>query len=144
MFPILVSNAVLYSRGIEFPSQISIGSKVQLPSVDEYPIVYITDPLGERKAAPRIQGTMYDATMQPGIYEIEITDFSGNVEIYSLGVNAGSMIESDIDPGEWVNNIDVSPADDERQQITRNVNLAPWLLGFVMILLVLEAFRAWR
>jgi hypothetical protein len=86
---------------------------------------------------------MYGATKKPGIYKIETTDFSGNAEIYSFGVNAGSMIESDIDPGEWVNNIDVS-SDDERQQSTRNVNLAPWLLGFVMILLVLEAFRAWR
>ena len=142
-FPSIVSNAVSYSRGIEFPSQISIGSKVQLPSEDEYPQVYITDPLGERKAASRIQGTLFGATKKPGIYKIETTDFSGNAEIYSFGVNAGSMIESDIDPGEWVNNIDVS-SDDERQQSTRNVNLAPWLLGFVMILLVLEAFRAWR
>ena len=41
-------------------------------------------------------------TLLPGLYVLEIQDVDGNFEQVMFGVNAGSDLESDSAPGDWV------------------------------------------
>ena len=59
-----------------------------------------------------------------------------------MGVNAGHLAESDITPGQFpVNRAAISAGAIESLQ---PVSLASWLLGLVAMLLLLEAWLAWR
>ena len=142
-FPIFISNVLSAARKYKFPDQVAIGSEIPLPPMDEYPQIFITDPLGDVIDVRKQSDLSYGDMKLHGLYEIEITDLDGNSEEFEVGVNAGSMVESNLVPHKWVKNVgEIDPA--QGLQDTTTVDLTPWLLSIVMVLVFVEAWRAWR
>ena len=59
-------------------------------------------------------------------------------------MNAGSFAESNITPREWRDEYVQTQVADQTGEQTIEFDLTPWLLGIAMILLLVEAWRAWR
>jgi hypothetical protein len=73
-----------------------------------------------------------------------MTNQNGEKIQMQFGVNAGGFQESNITPGEW--RLQYAEAEQTMPQGFQvvEVNLSPWLLLVVAILLLVEAWRAWR
>jgi hypothetical protein len=142
-FPIFISNVISSSHGVTFPTQVEVGAEIQLPPPDKYPSVKVINPLGDMNEFPHIDWRTYKDTKMPGAYQLEITDVHGNNEIYSIGVNAGSLLESKLTTGDWVTDVQTA-VERGNGQLTHDLDISPWLLGIALAFVFLEAVRAWR
>lgn len=142
-FPIFISNVLSTARKFKFPSQVAIGSELPFPSTDKYPQIIVTDPLGNSFNVRKQSDLSYGEMKLPGLYQIKVTDLDGNSEEFEISVNAGSMDESNLVSQEWAKNIGEVDSDQDLKD-TLKVDLTPWLLSIVMVLVFVEAWRAWR
>lgn len=83
------------------------------------------------------------ALQDVGLYTLRLEDSFG-INEYQFGVNAGEFEESNINQREWESIITSNEELEPTGMQMIEVNLSPWLLLVVVVLLVLEARRAWR
>jgi hypothetical protein len=128
--------------GFSLPESVHSGTVVALPSSEEYRLLTIKTPLDNNEI--NLNGhTVFSDTLVPGFYLLEGEDLDGNLDYFAFGVNAGSKEESNPAPREWAAAL---PGPDEQVTISRveSMDLTPWLLGVGVLLMVVEAQRAWR
>ena len=79
----------------------------------------------------------------PGVVNIELEDTSGKKSNVVVGVNAGDTVESDLSVEEQTQQAKASTVGNNVVK-GEAVDLAPWLLGLAIIVLLLEAKLAWH
>jgi hypothetical protein len=138
----LISNLIEYSRGVEFAPEYSLGESLALEDFVGYIPSKVFYP-GQAEGAD-ILGVEQVHLDQVGFYTVEMLDVYGRTNLFTFGVNAGDLSESNIAPQDWrVNFMNSNPFESTESQIIE-VDLSPWLLAMATILLVVEAWRAWR
>jgi hypothetical protein len=142
-FPIFISNIVSASGGYEFPNQISVGSEIRLPLQNEYPTVIVTNQKGQEISPLNGNRELFSQTKTPGIYQIKITDLNGISEEYSIAVNTGSLAESNLTPGDWVQSVEIGAESGMGKEV-QVFDLSPLLLFVALALIFLEALLSWR
>ena len=139
-FPIFLASAVEYARSYSPKAGYLLGETLDFGDMLDSYLVTIQSPSSD--AGFHLNTTPF-ALQDIGLYTLRLTDSYGVKEV-QFGVNAGEFYESNISPRDWSsfiasNNELIST---EMQMI--EVDLSPWLLLSVVILMVLEAWRAWR
>lgn len=142
-FPIFLANLVQLVAGTDLPTAIRAGDPLLLPSRQTYPLIQLHPPEGEVIELAAERPDVWTETRQPGVYYLDLIDRDGDRQRYAVGVNAGSLEESDISPGQWAQQSQLADQVSETQD-ARQVDLMPWLLFLVILLLILEARLAWR
>jgi hypothetical protein len=143
-FPVLIANLIRLSGDVSLPGAIKTGEVISLPPASEFPTVLMTTPDGTRTDLSSTREDSYFSTTEPGIYEIELVDLDGGRKTFSLGVNAGDLEESNIRPQPWSLGRTSSTLGTQPRGREIPLNLTPWLLGFATLILILEAWIAWR
>lgn len=141
-FPVLISNVIDYASQLDLAQYYYLGeylefadakglipSKLYVPNQDE---------------AVDILGVDEVRLDQAGFYSIEFLDEYGRTNAFSFGVNAGSFAESDISPQDWRVNYSSEMTEDESERQIVEFDLSPFLLVMAVLLMVVEAWRAWR
>ncbi len=142
-FPIFIANLVKASAGFSLPGQLAAGQPLPLPGAERYPSVRLTTPDDQdiEYSAPR--PAEYLSTQMPGIYSLETDDLKGITRSLQVAVNAGSALESNLSGVGWAQAL-ADASNPETVRAEGQTDLTPWLLTVAVILLVLEAWRAWR
>lgn len=139
VFPLLISNVVESAREILPEQQYNVGEDL-IFSIDlqEYGVSLKDPALNEI----RIDSSGDVRLRQFGQYAYMVEESNSKSEEVSFGVNAGDWNESNISPREWA----VDLAEEEFEVVDNEIilDLTPWLLGLVVVLLLVEAWRAWR
>ena len=139
-FPILMASIVNYSREYSPDSTYLLGESILFDNGFGSNQTELIPPSNETLTPADGQVTLLD---EIGFYSLSLTDSYGD-RLYQFGVNAGDFIESNIFPREWRFLYSIENDGDSSDLQTIDVDLSPWLLLVVAILLVLEAIRAWR
>jgi hypothetical protein len=142
VFPIMLAKMAQAAVRNPLPEQIQLGEEIVLPPAGSYLSVALTPPGQPRQVFPSGWPRVWEATFSPGEYRFEYEDRDGSTRRFSIGVNAGSLSESDISPREWVNRTGFG--EDPSTREAGEVDLTPWLLGLAIVCLLLEAVLAWR
>lgn len=149
-FPILLANYALAGRAALLPPSLPAGAALPIPAAGTVQVVAPGQVPIEIPAGP---GASWTGTQEPGLYQVIVSGDRGQAaQIYLTGINAGDAEESDLRPRTWtrVDLVGQDPAASagttgERREETRPpVELAPWLLGAALFVLLLEASLAWR
>lgn len=143
-FPILLANILKNANYISLPKNIKSGEKIALPLEDDFPRLMVSKPAGEVVEFTSDRPLDWSDTLEQGVYFFELIDFDGRQNRYAIGVNAGSEVESDIRTQDWISNFDGQIAGTLRTDADQTVNLMPWLLAIATLLLLMEAWLAWR
>ena len=141
-FPVLIANIAAAAAGASLPPQTALGEALLLPPAERYPEIRIVDPAGLETILGSARPNAWQDLRTPGIYTIHLQDLEGGETRFALGVNAGDLNESDITPGDWPAGIVSPPL--PVSQIEQPVSLVPWLIGAILLLLLFEAWPAWR
>lgn len=140
-FPIFINNLIDYAKKSPIKTSYLLGEVLELPVDFISQDLLLKAPSEENHH--ELSGTEIRLE-EVGVYSLMGTDTYGDRVEWSIGVNGGDLEESNISPRDWrfqsVQGEETGPV--ERQRI--ELNLAPWLLILGMILLVIEAWRAWR
>jgi len=139
-FPIFLANAVEYSRHNAPRFGYSLGESLELGELLHRNEVRIQTPGSESGIPLENSALLLD---EVGLYTLMAAG-SFAVDEYNFSVIAGEFEESNIRPREWaaVVNSGETPASPGFQMV--EVNLGPWLLLLAVVVLVVEAWRAWR
>jgi hypothetical protein len=141
-FPLLVARTIRDLTPPPLPAAIRAGASLPLRANPHATTLAITEPDGVRVTMPATSSLTLDTLTQPGFYSIEVGSADSQV-----GVNAGSLVESDLRPrarstdpsvtagntGGWTAPLGVN-AGTERQM----TDLWPWLALGALALLMLE------
>ena len=141
-FPIIIANAAGLAAGTGFPSQIALGQALALPGVEQAASITIQPPSGDPIRFGTDHPDEWSGAHFPGIYRVTWTDPNGLSQGLLIGVNAGHLVESNITPGQFP--AGSRPVAAGAIESLQPVSLASWLLGLVGLLLLLEAWLAWR
>ena len=142
-FPIMIANLVKIARGLPIPDKIVTGEPIILPNGEMFQKLSITSPLGDTSDLSYPWSLSFDQTISPGLYQFRLTDTSGQVSEYFIGVNRGDTEESDLNLEGWTyENKLISNKSVEALDST--MDLTPWLLGLSILLMLIEARIAWR
>jgi hypothetical protein len=139
---VLVANIAAAAGGARFPQQIAAGDPLPLPAAENYPEIRIVAPDGMETVLTGERPSAWTGFRVPGVYEIMLQDLEGAESRFPLGVSAGNLDESDITPGDWPAGVASPPH--PVSQTEQPVSLVPWLLGAIVLLLIFEAWPAWR
>ncbi|MBN2045160.1 MAG: BatA and WFA domain-containing protein [Anaerolineales bacterium] len=135
-FPILLSRFVSQARDFAPQPGYLAGDVLILPDGE----TSIQTPSGELISG---EETGKINLVEPGLYRYLAADNFGGIHEVLFGVNLGEADESDITPQDWRAGVAVfTPEDGGWQRV--EVHLGPWLLAIAIILLMVEAWRAWR
>jgi hypothetical protein len=140
VFPLFISNLLEMAREYSPDRSYLVGESVQFSHDPEGTEVTLIGPSGLEVPIPdsgRIELTQF------GQYTFSRENPNGDHITGSFGVNAGDPEESNLRPHEWVEDY-AGEEPDRPGRSTYEINLAPWLLSMVVVLLLLEAWRAWR
>jgi hypothetical protein len=140
-FPILVGNLVEQARGFRPESHYASGAVLEFPVDRRYLEVVVIMPDGSEKVIPPGEDLLLDQT---GLTGISVTARSGETVEYQFGVITGDSNESDIQPADWRNEVSFTETQGAFQPREVTVSLAPWILLLALIILGVEAWRAWR
>jgi hypothetical protein len=141
-FPILVVNVVRGVSRFTLPESVPSGTVVTLPAPEEYHQLTIKTPQDDEEIKLNGQA-VFSGTLVPGFYLLEHEDLDGNLDYYAFGVNAGSKEESNSSPRDWSAALP-APGEQPIVSAAEGMDLTPWLLGAVALLMVVEARQAWR
>ena len=142
-FPILIGNAVTDSMGSSMPGSIKVGESIPLPEAGKYRALRITPPKSETITYINTWPKTLQNNQTPGVVNIELEDTSGKKSNVVVGVNAGDTVESDLSVEEQTQQAKASTVGNNVVK-GEAVDLAPWLLGLAIIVLLLEAKLAWH
>jgi len=143
-FPVLIANLIRLSGDVSLPGAIKPGETIPLPPASDFPTVLMTTPGGNRLDLSAARADRLFNAADLGIYEIELVDLDGGRKNFSLGVNAGDLEESNIEPQPWRLRMTFNTPEIRPQVMEIPLNLTPWLLAFATLILILEAWIAWR
>ncbi|MFN2145271.1 MAG: vWA domain-containing protein [Anaerolineales bacterium] len=135
-FPILLSRFVALARDFSPQPSYQVGDALILPA-GKYSIQTPSGEMVDEEAVTII-------LTEPGLYQFEATDPLGEVRRFEFGVNLGDAVESEIAPQDWRDQYLSAGEEVEREWQLVEVDLGPWLLGAAVLLLLIEAWRAWR
>jgi hypothetical protein len=68
---------------------------------------------------------------------------NGISEEYSIAVNTGSLAESNLTPGDWVQSVEIGAESGMGKEV-QVFDLSPLLLFVALALIFLEALLSWR
>lgn len=140
VFPLLVSNVIESARGFHPGQQFSVGENLTIPAEIQGQAVILRDPASNEV---NISANGVVRLAQFGQYSIQIQNPPNEPEEIYFGVNAGDLTESNLNPQPWT--VFLAQEEGEAEGDAEIVfELAPWLLGVVVVLLLVEAWRAWR
>ncbi len=125
------------------PAQTTSGGQLALPSAQAYRALTITNPLGEATPIALESQTQWQAPLLPGGYQFDFVDQIGAAIRHMLGVNAGSHPESDLQASAWTQ---LAPLTQTGLQTIEPapLDLLPYVLGLALLIILLEAYLAWR
>ena len=138
-FILLLNNILTYYRNLAIPDQILLGNPLHVPTGTG---AELTLPGGDTVKLSSTCPCDFPDTRTPGLYRLTLVDTGGAAQTYWIGVNAGSLKESDITPNQFLvssNQSSVVPS-----TLEEPIQLAPYLLAVTILLLLLEAYLAWR
>jgi hypothetical protein len=138
VFLILISNILEFYRSLDIPDQIQTGDTLWIPSGAS---VSLLTPAGARHELGACPCQWAD-THAPGVYRLDAAQPSGAVQTYWVGANAGSLLESDLAAGQAA--VDSGQPPVNPAELEQPLPLTPYLLGLVVLLLLWEAWIAWR
>ena len=144
-FPVLMANAVAEVLPPPLPESITPGQPVSLPPAHRLPFLTITDPTGAAHTFTGERSALFTETYQPGLYWLRGRTIAGEDWQAGFGVNAGSALESDlrVSAQPLLRSIaegGVLPT----VEANKPEELWPWLVLFVLFLMILEAGLSWR
>jgi hypothetical protein len=142
-FPILLNQLLISTRSLPLPVLILSGTEFRLPSYDDYRTVRIHQSyqIYPKEFHYSWPATWEDTTVS-GLYKIEFEDFAGRKYQQIIGVNSGDESESNIKPQIW--NEQVEAVKQKSQMVNDFIDLKPWLIGVIILLLFVETVFAWR
>jgi hypothetical protein len=138
-FIILLNNILTYYRNLALPDQLALGESLHIPTGTG---AALTLPNGDAEPLPATCPCNFPDTRAPGLYRLALTNPGGTAQTYWIGVNAGSLTESDITPNQWT--VSSDPSSGVPSTLEEPIPLAPYLLAAVILLFFLEAYLAWK
>lgn len=142
-FPLFISSVVNSAGEMRIPSHARVGDEMFISPNQKQPVINVIDPKGINISSSQSGEENFLLLEQPGIYQLEITDQHGEIETKLLGVNVTAIEESNLTPGSWTTNLETSSLAQD-QDLEQVIDLRPWLLVLVLVLLLLEAYLSWR
>ena len=144
-FPVLVANAVAEVAPAPLPDAVAVGQAVELPPAHRMPFLTIVAPGGAEHRFGGERASLFTETFEPGLYRLVGRTVSGQDWRGGFGVNAGSATESDL-------RVSDQPALNAIAQAGTPAALPgnppwelwPWLVLAVLVVMVAEAWLAWR
>lgn len=143
-FPVLIANLVKAAGAPPLPGQIGTGQPLPLPNASLYPTIDLSGAQGETVTFAAERPAAWTTTLEPGLYRLQLTKYDGAVAAVAVGVNAGGSRESAIRRGDWTQDSGIVQAQPASSAQRRVINLMPWLLLIALLLLLVEAWPAWR
>ncbi len=141
-FPIIMANAVNLAGGTVFPQQLALGSALSLPAAAQVTSLTIQPPEGSPVRFGAERPPAWEGAVRPGLYRVTASDPTGQTDGFIVGVNAGDLSESNITPGRFQTGGGTdTPGAAETEQ---PVSLAAYLVALAGLLLLAEAWLAWR
>ena len=140
-FPILLSNLVELARPFAPQSAYLAGERLDIGQLSDGQDPELRLPDGGTEELTAGQSVELS---EPGLYRLTSTDQYGEPIEAAFGVNLGNLDESDITPREWRSDFVEAQLDEPAERQSIDVPLGPWLLAMAVVLLALEAWRAWR
>jgi len=140
-FPIIVANAAELARGSGFLNAVHLGGSLPLPDSLAARQVTIQPPAGN----PIQFGAERPPSWQPqetGLFRLTYVGPDGVSAGFLFGVNAGDLLESDITPARFA--VPDGSGSAEEVEVAQPVSLAAWILGLSALVLVFEAWLAWK
>jgi hypothetical protein len=142
VFPVLIANVIAAAGDGTLSGQAVVGAALELPDPEAFPMIQIQPPEGETIVLDSSRAPTWAGAQTVGIYVLTLTDLNGAERLAYLGVNAGDVAESNLlRQAELVRRPD--SAGTTRSE-TVDVSLQPWLLAAAVVLLMVEAYLAWR
>lgn len=140
-FPVFISKIVEYAKGYKPNTDYFLGGRLYLPS-DPDQTSQLTYPNDDEEQLS--SGQSFYRLNQAGRYTLRLIDTWGGEKSFEFTVNVGDLAESNVTPREWCE-IVVSVSESIRPSVqVVKVDLSSWLLCFGVMLLLTEAWRAWR
>ncbi len=141
--PVLIASEVAAAGTSDWPGSLLAGKSLSLPPAGRYASIQITAPDGGKQEWGLEPPPYWLPLSGPGVYgEILVTQ-TGEKRQVVFGVNAGSTEESDTRPRAAAEEVS-GEAQEQARLEDRPLNLAPWLLGIALLVLLVEAWLAWR
>ncbi|NUM47525.1 MAG: VWA domain-containing protein [Anaerolineales bacterium] len=138
-FIILLNNILAYYRSLALPDQIPLGTPLHIPTGTNVSLSPPDQaPISFSSPCPCVSPD----TRIPGLYRLTLLDSGGSPQTHWIGVNAGSLTESDITPNQF--SVSSTPSTAVPSTLEEPIQLAPSLLALVIILFFLEAYLAWK
>ncbi|MGH2538713.1 MAG: VWA domain-containing protein [Candidatus Promineifilaceae bacterium] len=138
--PVLVAVLIQAAGRSAFPAALPAGQPPALPAGRDYLAAELSGPDGQRRNLLERPAEWRD-TLTPGAYQLELVSAGAGAEQLPFGVNAGAAAESDIRSQSWPAG---GAAAREETAEAWLLELAPWLLAAATLVLLLEAWLAWR
>jgi hypothetical protein len=144
-FPVLVANAVSALLAAQLPPTVAPGEAIPLPSAQLFPALTLTLPDGQVLNFGADRPALFDRTQSPGLYLLQGQAAGGETWQSGFGVNAGAPHESEL-------RLNARPAfatavsgvGGVLVQRVAALDLWPWAVGLVLLVLLVEAWLAWR
>lgn len=144
-FPIMIVQLIQSTQASSLPTCIQVGESILLPEPGTHQTVSVIPPQADPSEFQGAWPAVWDDTFLPGEYRIILQDSNGLSSQYTVGANAGSLLESNLAPRAWADNPQIQPLQDSPAQTTNaNLDLTPWLIAAALLFLLVEAILAWR
>jgi hypothetical protein len=144
-FPILVANAVSTLLAAQLPPVVAPGHAIPLPSAQLFPALTVTMPDGQVLNFGADRPAVFDRTQAPGLYLLRGQGAGGETWQGAFGVNAGAPQESELRlNARPAFATSVSGVGGVLIQRVAVLDLWPWAAGLVLLVLLVEAWLAWR
>ncbi len=144
-FIILLNNILAYYQNT-LPDQMATGETLHIPTgtgaVIFPPETSSTPQDGDAVKLSSACPCTFPDTRTPGLYRLDLVDTGGSAQTYWIGINAGSLPESDITPNQF--SVSGSQASVVPSTLEEPIQLAPSLLALAIVLFFLEAYLAWK
>lgn len=143
-FPILMANAVAALLPAQLPPSLGPGESIALPAPDLFPVLSLTLPDGTVQTFGADRPATFDDTFAPGLYLLRGQDAAGAAWQSGVGVNAGAPEESELRASAQPAFASFHVAVDPFGTNASTIDLWPWLVAGLVLVLLAEAWVAWH
>jgi hypothetical protein len=143
VFPILVSKISDESRRMDLPIELELGMSLSLSSVEDLQQIKVLAPSGDRDILVSLDAMTGFRFMETGIFQLSTYGLDGKGQDVFIGISSGDEVESDLRLGGWLS-ASGTVGDDVVTYPAETMDLTPLLLVIGIVLLLLEAWIAWR